>query len=124
MAEQKLVAKARGALGASLVRNNKTIREERGEVIFTDTERSYKRKIEDLEYDLEKLRRKRDNQLDLSPTNADSLIVASDFDTKQFIDNDLKLSIDIRNMEIAIEIGKQRYTYLFIGEEVPEGEAV
>lgn len=124
MAEQKLVSSARGALGASLVRNNKTIRQERGEVIYSDTERAYKRKVEDLEYDLEKAKRERENQLDLSPDNAQSLIVASNFDHKAFVEKDLMLSLDIRNREIAIEIAKERHLYLFIGEEVVEGVQV
>ena len=51
--------------------------------------------------------------LDMSPTNAQSLIVASDFDADSYVAKDLKLGVDIRNNEIKLQVAIDRYEYLF-----------
>jgi len=102
-----------GAFISSLQRNNRKIREDRAISISEDTRTLYKRKIEDLEIKIKKLSRERDNMLDLSPTSADSLVLASDFDGGAFVDKDLQIGIDIRNLRIQLEIAKARFAYLF-----------
>ena len=104
-----------GAFYGSLKRNNKQIRDDRALAIAEDTELVYKRKIEDLETSLKRMRREQENMLDLSPTNAQSLILASDFDSNQYADNDIELCVKIRNTEITLEIARKRYEYLFSG---------
>ena len=54
-------------------------------------------------------------QLDLSPTNAQSLILASDFNSSDYVEKDIDLGIKIRNTEITLEIARKRYQYLFGG---------
>lgn len=71
-----------GAFVASLKRNNKQIRDDRATAIAEDTEVLYKRKVEDLELSIRKMQREQENMLDLSPTNAQSLVLASDFNSK------------------------------------------
>ena len=73
----------------------------------------YKRTVEDIELQIKKLKREREAMLDLSPTNADSLILATDFDSKKFVDKDLEIGIQLRNLEIKLEVAKARYKYLF-----------
>ena len=73
----------------------------------------YKREVEDLQLQIKKLKREREAMLDLSPTSADSLVLASDFDAKAFVDKDLKIGVDLRNLEIKIEIAQARYNHLF-----------
>lgn len=63
---------------------------------------------------LKRLQRERDGLLDLSPTTADSLVLANDFDAKTFVEKDLQLGIQMRNLEIRLEIAKQRYAFLFV----------
>lgn len=104
-----------GAFISSLKRNNKQIREDRATAISEDTELGYKRKIEDLALNIKKLRREQENMLDLSPTNAQSLILASDFNTLEYVDKDVELGVKIRNEEIKLEIATKRYQYLFGG---------
>lgn len=53
--------------------------------------------------------------LDLSPTDATSLVLASDFDAKNYVEKDLELGVKIRNLEIKLEIATKRYAYLFGG---------
>lgn len=103
-----------GAFISSLKRNNKQIREDRATSIAEDVQTLYKRTVEDIELKIKKLKRDREAMLDLSPTTAQSLVLASDFDAAQFVEKDLKLGVDIRNLEIQLEIAKKQYEYLFV----------
>lgn len=97
----------------SLTRNNDRIRADRAQAIAEDAELMYKREIEDLDVQSKRLKRERDSLLDLSPTNADSLVLATDFDAKSFVQKDIQIGIQLRNLEIKLEIAKKRYAYLF-----------
>ena len=108
---------ATGAFAASLKRNNAKIREDRANSISDDTQLMYKRSIEDLQVTVKRLRREQENLLDLSPTSADSLVLASDFDSKTYVDKDIDLGVKIRNLEIKLEIATKRYAYLFGGAQ-------
>jgi hypothetical protein len=103
----------KGAFVESLVRNNKKIREDRAVAIAEDAQMIFKREIEDLELEVKKVRRERDSMLDLSPTSADSLVLASEFDAKEFVRKDLELGVRIRNLEIKLDIAQSRYKHLF-----------
>lgn len=104
-----------GAFVGSLVRNNKKIREDRAIAIAEEAMMKYKRQVEDLEIKIRQMKRERENMLDLSPTTADSLVLATDFDGSSFVEKDIKLGVDIRNLEIKLEIARSRYEYLFTG---------
>ena len=105
-----------GAFLASLKRNNRQIRDDRALAIVEDTELIYKRKIEDLELAVKKLIREQENMLDLSPTTAQSLVLASDFDSSAYVDKDIEIGVKVRNLEIKLEIAKKRYNSLFGGK--------
>lgn len=102
-----------GAFVASLKRNNSKIRADRAASITEDTQLLYKRQIEDLTVQIKRLTRDQDGMLDLSPTHADSLVLASDFKTEEFITKDLDISLKLRNLEIKLELATKRYNYLF-----------
>ncbi len=104
-----------GAFISSLKRNNKQIREDRATAIAEDTELVYKRTIEDIELSIKKMKRDKENMLDLSPENAQSLILASDFNSTEYVKKDINLGIKIREAEIELDIAKKRYEYLFGG---------
>lgn len=106
---------AEGAFFSSLKRNNRQIRDDRATAIAEDTELVYKRKIEDLELSIKKMKREQENMLDLSPTTTQSLILASDFNSADYVEKDIDLGIKIRNTEITLEIARKRYQYLFGG---------
>lgn len=103
----------KGAFVGSLVRNNKKIREDRAIMITESAEMIYKRKVEDTALQIKQLKRDREAMLDLSPTDAQSLVLASDFDAQKFVEKDIQLGISIRNLEITLEIAKGRYNHLF-----------
>jgi hypothetical protein len=107
----------KGAFLESLKRNNAKIRDDRATAIVEDAQIIYKREVEDIALQIKKLRREQENMLDLSPTHADSLVLASDFSAKDYVAKDLDLSIKIRNLEIKLELAKGRYGYLFGGSE-------
>lgn len=102
-----------GAFIESLKRNNKQIRDDRAQAIHEDTDLIYKRNIEDLEVEIKRMKREQENMLDLSPTDARSLVLASDFDSKAYAEKDIDLGVKIRNAEIKLEIATKRYAHLF-----------
>lgn len=102
-----------GAFLESLKRNNAKIREDRATAIAEDAEIMFKREIEDLGIAIKRLQREQDNMLDLSPTDANSLVLASDFDAKNYVNKEIELGVKIRNLEIKYEIAKKRYDHLF-----------
>ena len=104
----------KGAFVESLKRNNKKIREDRAVAIAEDAQIIYKREVEDLEIQIKQIKREREAMLDLSPTNADSLVLATDFNSKAFVNKDLELGVKIRNLEIRLEIARARYSELFV----------
>ena len=103
----------KGVFVESLVRNNKKIREDRAIAIAEAAQLIYKREVEDLTLQIRELVRERDAMLDLSPTTADSLVLASDFNAKEFVLKDIELGVKIRNFEIKLEIASNRYKKLF-----------
>lgn len=107
--------KNEGAFVGSLKRNCKQIKDDRALAITEDTQMIYKRKIEDLEVSIKRMRREQENMLDLSPANTTSLVLASDFDSPAYTEKDIDLGVKIRNAEITLEIAKNRYAYLFGG---------
>jgi len=102
-----------GAFEEKLLRNNKKIRADRATSIIEDTELVYKRKIEDLQMRIKKMEREQDNMLDLSPTSADSLTLASDFDENAYTNKDIELGVSIRQETIKLDVATTRYNYLF-----------
>ena len=104
-----------GAFLTSLKRNNKKIRDDRATAIAEDAQVLYRRSVEDLEIKINRMKRDRENMLDLSPTDAMSLKLASDFDADAYVAKDIDLGVKIRNAEIQLEIATSQYDYLFGG---------
>ena len=105
-----------GAFRASLVRNNSKIREDRATGISEDAELTYQRAIQDMEMERKRLVRTRANMLDLSPTNTYNLMMGEDFDSRKFVEKDIEIGVQLRQLDIKLEIAKANYLELF-GEE-------
>ena len=105
----------KGAFIDSLKRNNKQIRDDRATAIAEDAQIQYRRLVEDLEVQIKRMKRERENMLDLSPSHAQSLVLASDFNSDEYVKKDIELGVKIRNDEIKLEIAKKQYEYLFGG---------
>jgi len=120
METTKLNNAKNGAFRASLKRNNKQIRDDRAMAIVDSAELKYRRKVEDLELKIIEMERELENMLDLSPTNAQSLTLASDFNADDYIGKDLEVAVKIRNERIRLEVAKERFEHLFEEEYVEE----
>lgn len=107
------IPEKKGAFNDSLRRNNKQIRQDRADAISEDAEVLYKRKIEDIAMGLKKMKRDRDNMLDMSPSDTTTIITVSDFHGDEYVAKDLDLSVKIRNEEIRLEVAVKRFVYLF-----------
>jgi hypothetical protein len=114
--EKKDVMEGKGAFIESLKRNNSKIRADRAQAIGEDAEVKYARMVQDIEIKIKQLKRDQENMLDLSPENAMSLKLASDFSADEYVAKDLEIGVKIRNEEIRLEIAQKRYAYLFGGK--------
>jgi hypothetical protein len=103
----------KGALYQSLSRNSKDILKDRAETISEDLEMTFKRGVEDIAAKLKRLNRERNNMYDFSPSNTQSLVLAKDLDSRDILAKDTRLSIDIRQVEIELEIAQKRFEFLF-----------
>jgi len=103
----------KGDFISSLKRNNRKIRDDRAEAISEDAYIRYRRAVEDLEVGIKRMARERDNMLDLSPTNALSLVLATDFNSEEYVAKDIELGVRIRNAGIKLEIAKRQFKRLF-----------
>jgi len=115
--EQIKADEIKGAFFESLIRTAPKIRRDRALSIQESAQMVYKRQIEDTEIEIKQLKRDRENMLDMSPDNITSLKVASDFNGREFVDKDVEIGIRLRNLEIKLEISKNRYVHLFGGNE-------
>lgn len=106
-----------GAFDLSLRRNNKQIRDDRAQAISRNARLKYKRLIEDLREELTNIEDEVENSLDMSPTNAQSLVLATDFDAESYAKKDLEVGVKIRNLKIKIEVAVDRFKHLF-GEDI------
>ena len=108
----------KGSFVTSLMRNNTAIRNDRAIAIAEDAELLFKRKVEDVTTQLKRLKRDRDNMLDLAGTDKTKIINPSDFKADAFVEKDLSIGLEIRDCEIQLEILTKRYNELFKGEAV------
>lgn len=111
------VLSAPGAFMASLVRSDKNIKRDRAAALLSGARLIYKREVEDIEVMLEQMQRERIGMLDLSPSDKNSLILASDFDAKAYVGKDIEMSVNIRNLRIKLDVARERYAYLFTAEK-------
>ena len=96
-----------------LRRTNKQIKDDRAASISEDAQMTFRRAVEDLEMDLRRAHRDRENMLDLSPENTHSLILGKDFDAKGFVERESEIARKIYNLEIKLSLMVERYKYLF-----------
>ena len=122
MSDESEVDKAAKAVGMnegrfmeSLKRTNRQIKDERAASIFEDAQMTFRRYVEDLEVEIRRTERDRENMLDLSPENTHSLILGKDFDAKAYVEREAELGRKIFNLQIKLDMARERYQYLFGG---------
>jgi hypothetical protein len=102
-----------GAFASSLLRNASKIKEDRALTILRNAEKYFRRKVEDITDRIGNLEVERAAQLDLSPTDINSLVLATDFKADAFFDTDRKLTMQIRECKVELEEMQARYEFLF-----------
>ncbi len=110
---QEQLDQMKGRFVQSLTRGNKKIRADRAVAIAEQAQLKYERKVQDLNMELKAKLRDRENLLDMSPDDTTSLVLASNFNADQFVATDIQLGVDIRNLEIKLEIAEKQYKSLF-----------
>ena len=115
---QELKSRA-GTFVTSLTRNNKQIRDDRALAIVKATEKYHRRKVEDIADSIDQLEQDQENSLDLSPKDAQSLVMASDFNSGQFVQDDVNRSVKIHNEGVRLQAAKERYYKLFGPMDAP-----
>ncbi len=96
----------------SLQRNNDQIREDRARTIGADSELIYRRRVEDIKLKIKRLEREQEGLIDISPLDRNSLTF-TDFNPEKFVQQDMELSLTIRNLNIQLEVTRKRFEYLF-----------
>ena len=117
MAEEQ--EEVRGALYASLARSNKQIREERGTDLVEELRVSYERRVQDLEMDISKILRNQKRNFDFGGTSTTSLVV-KDVNSKEIMDVDLAIELELHNLNVKLGHVKRRLKYLFVNPETQE----
>lgn len=107
------LAPTKGKFVDTLKRNNQKIRADRADKIARSAETMYRRYIEDLKMKIVEMVNEQENMLDLSPTHADSLMLASEFNAQKFVNTDVDLAVRIRQATIKLEEAVKRYNVLF-----------
>jgi hypothetical protein len=110
---EKQLNELKGSFVSSLKRSNKEIRDDRALSIAEDAEMIFKREVEDVTTELKRLKRDRDNMLDLAGTDKNKIINPTDFNAKGFVAKDLEIGLKIRECEIKLDILVRRYNELF-----------
>ncbi len=108
-----------GKFGKLLMRSNTKLREDRGAQIVKATPPTHGRRIEDLQEILDNLKVDQDNMLDINPSNTQTIINPSDFESESFVDKDIEIGIKIRNIQIKLNVAQGRYNALFLFEKDP-----
>jgi hypothetical protein len=115
--------KVPGALAASLLRNSSKIKEDRALAIVRTAEKYFRRKVEDIQDRITNSITERDNLLDLSPTDINSLVLATDFKADQFYDSVRRITLAIREAKVELEEMQAQYENLFGAKQTPQATA-
>lgn len=102
-----------GKFVTNLKRTNSQLRADRGKAIEKSAEKFFRRYVEDLKDQLESLIDDRENCLDVNPSNTTAILRKSDFDSAKFVEQDMEMSLKIRNLRIQIDVAQARYDELF-----------
>jgi len=101
----------KGKLITQLNKSQKEINTDRIDSIYENSEMSYKRRIEDKELQIKNMKIDREALLDFSDKG--EIIKSSRFDCGRLTNEDAKISCEIKNQEMTLEVLKERYKVLF-----------
>lgn len=103
----------KGLFADNLFRGNSKIKRDRAISIIKRSKNAYRRYIEDLQLEIEELKARQNELIDLSPTDNVSLTMAKNFDPDDFLRKDTDLIAKIFVKETHLELYKKRQEKLF-----------
>jgi len=103
----------KGRFLQSMLRNPKAVKASRAMSIHEETQLKYQSRIDLLRLEIKKQERTLDDMLDLSPDNALSLKLATDFNSDDFVDKQIVLRVQIRQNMIKLKEAEKGYVHLF-----------
>lgn len=102
-----------GYLAHSLTRSGDEIKKDRAESIAEDIRIAYKRRVEDLQTEIKKIKRRMKGAFDFSPNSTFSLVLADNVEGVDVVDKDMELALEYRNKKVKLILAKKRYNHLF-----------
>ena len=109
---EDLLKGMKGEFALQVLRNPKQIKADRGLAIVEETQLVYRRTIEDIDMNINKMNRTKRAMTDLSPADKTSLNFA-DFNSLDFVKRHSDLAMAIRQEKIKLNSAKQEYNTLF-----------
>jgi len=106
----------KGAFREALERNSKQIRGARAAGIYEDALMQYRRDIEDLARKIRQKERTLEDMLDFGADSTISLKLAENFKADEWVTVHTKLSVEIRNDNIQLDIMRGAFRGLFAEE--------
>ena len=110
------ITEAKGKFLETLTRTNSAIKRDRALSIAQATLINLKRRIEDIDIAIMNLTTKENALIDLSPTDANSLVHSKDFDPQVFVESILQIGLEKRNLTIQKEVLLAKFNELFENE--------
>lgn len=107
------MSKKQGAFVQQLLQNTKGIKETRARGIIEDATVSYERSVQDLERNIRRKQREREDLRDLHGDSALSVRPGKDFDADAFTEKDLALGFELHNLNVQLGIARKQYQELF-----------
>ena len=105
------MAEKKGLFLSELQKDKTKLTQARVSAINESSELKYKRTIEDIEVGIKDLTMQQSALLDLS--NQGEIAKASEFNADQFVDRDIKISLEIEKLNLVLGVAKKRYDLLF-----------
>ena len=107
------VSQEEGLFNTSLLRDSSKVLRDRALQLIQKAKLNYCRAVEDMVVELNNLKLEQEAMIDLSPEDANSLILSKNFDPKNFVAKDNEIAQKIWELEIKIDIAKKRCFVLF-----------
>jgi hypothetical protein len=106
------MVKSKGLFLSKLTQSQGDTNAERVASIQELTHVTYKREVENLEMAIKDLEIKRDALIDFSSQG--DVVKVAEFNAAYFVEQDIKMSLELEKLAMVLEVVKKRYESLFI----------
>lgn len=110
MAEKEEV---KGLLYDTLNRSGKQVLQDRASDIVTDTRYDYEYTLRQMEKEIRDKKAEQKTNMDLSPISKDALSFTNTFKTKEWVQKDVELTVEIARLELKYQALNARFRELY-----------